>query len=369
MSSVLSAPPERPRRLLAVPRLSADPNVRSIQVGVAATIIIHLLLLVLMPAMFRNNMTGIVRPAQAKPQFNIEIAPETFTQPKPPNPLKFVETNPDAPDNAPDKTNNFGAQNQQVAQEKPTPDSKSDRPAIEGQTEIHSTQIVDGHLTQPNIPKDAAPPVQTPPATETVAATKREQDPLTGFEKAVGESADSFGSNIAKAPENAQNVPEKVEGVRDAPLVQSATATTMNIDPRKPQPRPQLTKNVRQAIFEENKIGTSNIGPVAYDAKWSSYGQYLQKMIEAIQARWDDLISASKHYPQPGSHVTVTFQMDSAGKIAAITTVDGDTDDLAKNWCVTAISPSQDFTYGIWPADMIAVLGEKQELTFTFLYR
>ncbi len=354
---------------MAVPRFSRDPDVRSVQVGVVATIIIHLLLLLLMPEMFRNDMTGIVRPTTAKPQFNIEIAPETFTQPKPPDPFKFVETNPDAPDNPPDKTNNFGAQNQQVAQEKPTPDSKSDRPAIEGQKDIQSTQIVDGRLMQPNTPKDAAPPVVTPPATQTVEAPKREQDPLTGFEKATGESKDSIGTNVAKVPERAEDVPEKVEGAKDAPLVQGATATTMNIDPKRPQPRPQLVKNVRPAIFQENKIGTMNIGPVAYDAKWSNYGKYLQTMIEAIQARWDDLIAASRHYPQQGSRVSVTFVIDSEGKIATIRTVDGDAGELATNWCVTAISPSQDFSYGVWTDDMKALLGEKQELTFTFLYR
>jgi hypothetical protein len=368
MSSVSSAPPERPRRRLPVPRLSRDPDVRAVQVGVVATILIHLLLLLVVPAVLRNEAAATVKPPGDQP-FNIELAPEAVAPPKPPDPFKFVETNPDAPDNPPDKTNNFGAQNQQVAQEKPTPDSKSDRPAIEGQKDIQSTQIVDGHLTQPNVPRDATPQVQTPPSEEIVAPAKREQNPLTGFEKDIGESKDSVGTNVAKVSERAEDVPDKVEGAKDAPLVAGATATTMAIDPKKPQPRPQLDRNVRQAIFQENKIGTMNIGPVAYDAKWSSYGKYLQKMIEAIQARWDDLIAASRHYPQQGSRVSVTFVMDSAGKIANIRSVDGDAGELATNWCVTAISPSQDFSYGLWTDDMKAVLGEKQELTFTFLYR
>ena len=369
MSSTLSAPPERPARRLAVPRFSSDPEVRSVQVGVVATVIIHLLLLLLFPAMFRNDMKGIIRPAAAKPQFNIELAPETFTQTKPPSPFKFVETNPDAPENVPDKTENFGAQNQQVAQEKPTPDGKSDRPAIEGQTEITSTQIVDGRKSDPVIPQEVVPPMQTPVATEAVEATKRAQDPLSGFDKTVGENKEAVGSNIAPATAHAEDVPEKVEGTRDAPLVVGATSKTIKIDPRTPQPRPQLVKNVRAAIFQENKLGTSNIGLTAYNAKWSSYGAYLQKLIDAIDARWQDLVSASKHYPQPGSRVTVTFVLNSQGRIASIRTVDGDAGELATNWCVTAISPSAEFSYGEWTSDMLAVFGDKQELTFTFLYR
>jgi hypothetical protein len=92
-------------------------------------------------------------------------------------------------------------------------------------------------------------------------------------------------------------------------------------------------------------------------------------MIEAIQARWDDLIAASKHYPTQGSRVSVTFVIDSEGKISSIGSVDGDAGELATNWCVTAISPSQDFSYGVWDDAMKAVLGDKQQLTFTFLYR
>ncbi len=351
-----------------VPRFSRDPEVRSVQVGVVATIIIHLLLLLLAPAIFRSDPSAIVKPATAKPQFNIELAPETFTQEKAPDPFKFVETNPDAPDNAPDKTNNFAAQNQQVAQEKPTPDGKSDRPAIEGQKDIQSTQIVDGHLTQPNVQPAPPAPVE-PPSTQTAEAAKRAQDPLSGFDKTVGENAEGVGSNIAQKSAQPEDVPDKVEGVRDAPLVTGATSQTMTIDPRKPQPRPQLTRNVRPAIFQENKLGTMNIGPIAVDAKWSNYGQYLQKMLEAIQARWDNLIAASRHYPQPGSRVTVSFVINSAGRITSFGATDGDAGELATNWCVTAISPSEDFTYGPWTDDMIAILGEKQEMTFVFYYR
>jgi hypothetical protein len=143
----------------------------------------------------------------------------------------------------------------------------------------------------------------------------------------------------------------------------------MQIDPKKPMPRATITRNVRPAIFQENKMGTMNIGLAAYDARWSNYGQYLQKLIEAVQLRWDDLISSSKHYPQQGSTVMVTFQLVSTGKVEAIVKVDGTADKLATSWCVSAISPNEGFTYGPWTDDMVAVLGTSQELTFNFLYR
>lgn len=370
---MITAPPERPARRAGVLRLSKDPEVRSIQVGVAATILIHLLILLVAPYLLRTGLTHPIKQDADKQLFNIELAPPDEPQPEPPkpaNPFKFVETNPDAPDNPPDKTDNFAAQNQQVAQEKPTPNGKSDRPALEGEKDIQSTQIVDGHLTQPQLPP-APPAPETPPTppTETAEATKRAQDPLPGFEKIDGEDKNGIGSNIAEVSAHPESVPEKVDGAKDAPDIVGATNKAFVVDPHKPQPRPQLLKNVRPAVFQENKIGTMNIGPVAVDAKWSNYGRYLQKMIDAIQARWDNLIAASKHYPQPGSRVTVTFVMNSDGKITTFRNTDGDAGDLATNWCVTAISPSPDFTYGEWTSDMTAVLGDHQELTFTFYYR
>jgi len=185
MHTLLPPSPKRSRRRFGLPRFSEDPDKRSIQVGVLATILIHVLLVLLLPKSLRPDLTGL-HPAQKShpPQFNIELAPDTFRPPNPPPPpFKFVETNPDAPDNAPDKTNNFGAQNQQVAQEKPTPDQKNDRPATEGEKDLASTQIVTGHLTEQNQPHDSAPPVETPPTTPAVAPAKREQNPLPGVEK------------------------------------------------------------------------------------------------------------------------------------------------------------------------------------------
>jgi len=134
-------------------------------------------------------------------------------------------------------------------------------------------------------------------------------------------------------------------------------------------PRSVLTRNVRPAIFEENKFGTNNIGLSAYDARWSNYGQYLQKMIEAIQQNWEKLITESKYYPQSGTVVSVTFVLNSKGEIASIKNVQESPDKLANNWCVSGISPREGFSYGMWTDDMVAMLGTEQEMTFSFLYQ
>jgi hypothetical protein len=369
MSSTLTAPPPRPRRFANVTRLSKDPEVRSVQIGVAATLLVHLLLFLIAPRLLKTEFSGAMSPKQAASpqQFNIDLSPDLV---KPPTPTKFVETNPDAPENEPDKTDNFGAQNQKAAQEKPQADAHNDRPSTEGEKDIHSPQIVDGNLNkEKSQPEPVPPPVTSPPPTEAAPEAKREQNPLSGFEKKEGDTADGIGTNIAKNSPSARSVPDKVDGDPNAPLTDGATSKVVHIDPRKPMPRPAISHNVRPAVFQENKLGTPNMGVTGIDAHWSAYGQYLQKLIEAIQLRWDDLIAASKHYPQQGSTVTVTFVLNSEGKIDAIRKVDATADNLATNWCVSAISPNEGFTYGPWTDDMIAMLGTTQELTFTFMYR
>jgi hypothetical protein len=353
-------------------RLREDPDSRSVTIGVLGVLLVHLLLFLIGPYLLRTDTApGLLRPHASARQFNIEVAPDTFAPPipKPPPPTKFVETNPDKPDQVPDKTNNFAAQNQQVAQEKPTPDGKNDHPAIEGQKEIHSTQIVTGRLAKPVERIDAPQPVEVTPQKPAVVTPKREAIPLAGFEKKQGDDAESYGSNIAKFAEGAQPVPEKIEGVKNAPLIQGSTSLQPLIDPKHPRPRPQIVRQqqVRPAIFEENKFGTRNIGAIGVDAKWSNYGQYLQKMIETVQIQWERILTESRVYPVSGTTAKIVFRMDKKGNISEIISADGTAGDQGIKNCTSAIVARA--PYGDWTEDMIAVLGDSQEMTFTFYYQ
>ena len=121
------------------------------QVGVVATIFLHVLLLVLAPKIERyiNRNDSTSAPDEwASKDFQIELAPAEPVTPPAVKLPQFVEANPNAPDNAPDKTDNVAAQNQQVAQEKPTPDGKSDAPASKGDPNQQSTAIVTGQLIE-----------------------------------------------------------------------------------------------------------------------------------------------------------------------------------------------------------------------------
>ena len=105
---------------------------------------------------------------------------------------------------------------------------------------------------------------------------------------------------------------------------------------------------------------------MAYNAKWSEYGAYLQKLIETVQIQWERLIVQSSVYPPPGTIVRVTFIINDKGDITDIAPGDGEAPLQAKRACVSAITARA--PYGKWSDDMVAVLGHEQEMTFTFYY-
>ena len=373
MSHSVVSSPSSLRRTFA--RLWDDPDSRSVLIGVIGVVLVHLLLFLTTPHLLRiDSSSSILRPHASAREFSIEIAPDAFvskqeTRP-PPRPANFVETNPDAPENIPDRTNNFGAHNQQAAQEIPDPTGTNDRPAIEGQTEIRTDQIVTGSLTQPLELQPPAPPVvQTQPTPEAADAPQREQNPLPGIAKMEGESPNAFGTNIAKFAEGATAVPEHVDGQQNVPLIQGATGRRPIVDPQNPRPRPQIVRQqqVRPAIFTENKFGTKNIGPAAFDARWSNYGQYLQKMIESVQIQWERILIESRVYPTSGTRVSVKFRINTRGEIYEIVSVEGTAGQQAEKACMAAITSRS--PYGPWTEDMVAVLGESQEMTFNFFYQ
>ncbi len=363
--SAAPPPTEAPRRRRSLPLPFRDPDSRSIQIGVAATLIIHLLLLLLAPRILRmDTLRSAARPPARHQPFNIRVIPPPPAA-RPPPPQRFVEANPNAPSNTPDNTKNFSFMNQQAAQEKPTPNHKSDMPSTQGRKDIESNQIVTGQLSKPQPVVPPAP--QTPPnPAQAQASPRREQNPLPGFEKDEGKNPEGYASNVMKPTDNAQAVPNKVEGSKDAPLDDSATATIAKIDPNHPRARPTLEQRVRPAIFRDNQFGTENMGITALDARFNNYGVYLHRMLEIIQQQWDNLIDASRTYPPEGSEVTVTFRLNSKGQIVEIVNHKTTSNEQGTNACIGAIRiPAP---YDKWTDDMIAVMGNETDLTIVFYY-
>nr|MCU0793124.1 hypothetical protein [Opitutaceae bacterium] len=325
---------------------------------------------------------------EANRAFEIELSPDLLTPVEPVVvPERFVEVNPAAPENVPDKTPLFGAQNQQVAQPVPTPDGVSDTPALDGEGVEGATALVRGEMAEAARPTASevlaqafATPSAPSPEMEPSEAERqvreeaaRAVNPLPGGENLLGEADGGVGATVVNLPPvaGAESGPEPVQGARDGRAATGGYfAGTPAIDRARPRERPRLaseTVNARNAPTIRNEFGSKNIGAVAYNAKWSAYGEYLQRLIDAVQVQWERLILRSAFYPTSGSLVRVVFKIDAAGDIFEIVKVDGSGGELAQRLCVSAITERA--PYGEWTEDMKAVLGREQELTFTFYYQ
>jgi hypothetical protein len=368
MTHVLTPPSPSAAIKRFMSRAWSDPDSRSILIGILAVNIVHSTLFVIAPYLLRSDVTHSTLRKHATPrQFNIEIAPNEFVTPppKPPPPNKYIEANPNAPDKVPDHTTNFSSQNQVLAQEKPSKETDSEKPKLDGKKDINSNQTVSGQLSKPQDSVPVVPTVTT--AAKATTAPKQEQDPLAGFDK-MKEGDDGFGSNIGTKANIEKPMPQKVDGAKEAPINESDQTTVATIDPKKPRARPVLNQmHTRPAVFQDNPNGTSNIGPVAYSAKWSAYGAYLHKMMEAIQIQWDRILLDSHTEPPSGTYVTIKFTLDLHGKVTEIMDVENSSSEQGKQSCLSAITLTA--PYGDWTDDMIAVLGNSQELTFQFYYQ
>lgn len=350
------------------------------QIGVIGTILIHALLLLIAPKLESQFGGGaLVLPVGEgePPTYDVELASDDFVIPKsPPPPMNFVEANPDAPENTPDKTQNFSSQSQQVAQEKPDPDGKSESPSTEGEKDIDSTSIVSGTRGETLPPTPPAPPPmpevnqQTQEAQQ--EAARRAQDLLAGDDKIEGDNPDGVGSNLSKEAPVAPIGPEKIEGTKDGAEGNAASGAYFKIDPTRPQPRQTLTRSqIRPAILSERVDGTSNIGVIAHSALKTAYGEYLARIIETVDTQWEKNIlsklQAGVSYPLAGSRVPVTFKLHKDGSITITKLNEPTAGDLWNRVAVDAIAAPA--PYGAWTDDMIAILGESTDITFTFFYQ
>ena len=359
MSNLLETRTGEQRRRPA-PLMPGGAEGRSVPIGILATILLHAVLFLGTPATFRKPYQA---PPSAYPEeLEFELTPEE----QPEDPFRFVETNPDAPDNVPDDPKFFAAQNQQAAQENPTPE-ESDMPTTEGK-DVPSTAIVTGERAEPM--ESANPGQQVQPSQQVAEAQNQSQPealmPLPGFEKVEGEDEEGIGTNISQLEQNARPVDERVEG-SDQPTQDQVVYATPESTPGRPspQPRPRL-QNTRPTVLANQPHGVSRAGQIGVDAKFSEFGDYLQELIEIVQAQWNAVLARTATYPVTGSKVVIRFTLSSDGVVTRIEEVEETAGKQGTYACLSAIQDRQ--PYRPWTKEMIAILGNEQTITFAFFY-
>lgn len=352
--------------------LSEEDRKNPIVIGVACTVLFHILLYLVAPLLpvdrlggTHPNLDAIAARKNKTFDFQLEPLPPEEVQP---DRMKFVETNPDAPTNEPDKTANISNRNQQTAQEVAAKEIDPDkRPSVKGREDMdhQNSAIVAGDLSPPQDATAAAPSTPEELAKEQAAQQARaEQIPLSGIEKNEGKSEDGMASGISKNPAPSNNATEALDGAKEGKGDSGGMASLQPSSKPQPKPRPKL-KQARQNVLSNQIAGTTNVGVIGQDAHWSEYGEYMQELIEIVQAQWYSILRDSAISPTRGAHVYVTFKLNANGEVSVVK-VEETAGKPGTYACLNAIQERQ--PYRKWTEQMIAVLGPEQTMTFSFYY-
>ncbi len=293
----------------------------------------------------------------------------------PPQPMRFVEVNPDAPENDPGATENYGARNQQAAQPEPGRDN-SDRAKTTGEVD-ESTAVVTGMRQTP------AEPTPLPGAdgqrgagmTAVVVGSPNQPkaaEPLPGFEKFSGENPEGLGTNIGRKNEGKADDEKSQEGREAGEGSQQLLAVSGGGVPGAPgrpapRPRPKL-QNVRPAVLANQPLSASSLGVPAVSSRLSEAGIWWDEFIGTIDGQFQKLAAEMSTHPPARSQVTIHFMVNTQGEIRILDVGGEDTAGrVATLTCLDAIRARA--PYRPWTQDMIALFGDEEEVLFTFFFR
>jgi hypothetical protein len=120
-------------------------------------------------------------------------------------------------------------------------------------------------------------------------------------------------------------------------------------------------------ILLKNNVGVNRAGAIAVDARFSNYGDYSQRMMEAIQSSWWALVERGRFESVSRGSVVVRFNLCRDGSVVAAEILFSDVPQVMALACKDSVMAPAPFD--IWREDMVALFGNEQNtVTITFHY-
>ncbi len=358
---------------------------RSLIAGVVGTILFHLIGFVWMPAdVFTTERSEIVNRFK---EYEVELVPPEEEEPE----QVYSQTNPDAPENEPDDTNNFAARSQQAAQEeRPDEIDPENRPSVESEDDIETNQFLTGDLSPPEFSPPPAPEsaqqeetemaeerplllpqVETQPLQKQIPipGEQEEKDPdETGLAEVDHDETDA-PTNVNEYLKGEAEEGEETEAEAASPqpfVAPQNSQVASDFSEPSPRPRPRLPR-VAPGPRANRLPGVSRTGTIAVDAKFSEFGEYMERLIETISVRWNALAEEGAAR-ESRSKVVLQFVLTKDGYVQELRTMPDTTSKVIGIYmCRTAIENGA--PYGPWTDEMVAVFGDDETVTFSFYYR
>ena len=291
---------------------------RSATIAVAVSLGLHLLLLWVLPDTF-HKVVAYVRPVE------VLTAPVKIDEARLPPKLRFIETNPLANQAVPKTTPFTSARNQTAAQ--PVPEKMpTNSPLPKSQGTSEQLRIAQGKPRSID-QSEAAPATQ--PSVSMAAPVKAAPPPGPG-----------------KSAAQPSPAPAPVAANPDRPRA-SVPSGTYGLLLRRP-------------------VGVNRAGSIAVDARFSNYGDYTQRMMEAIQSSWWSIIERSRFEGVSRGNVIVRFRLHRDGTVTDTEVLGTEVTRVMTLACKDAVmAPAP---YDIWRAERVALYGESDTVTINFIY-
>lgn len=134
-----------------------------------------------------------------------------------------------------------------------------------------------------------------------------------------------------------------------------------------PEQRPQaIVPSGTTGLLLRNNVGVNRAGAVAISARFSNYGDYMQRMMEAIQSSWWSILEKSKFESVARGRVVIQFKMCRDGSVVDVEILRSEVPQILAFACKDAVQAPAPFD--AWREDMVALFGEDDIVTITFHY-
>jgi len=347
-------------------------------IALALALLLHLGLVVVLPEELVRRAADAGSPAEEGVELTL-LPPETLS----PEELRYVEANPEAPQNEPDRKDQYSFRAQQAADQNPD-ERLPDAPDVRG--EEASQKIVEGVLQQ-------AAPLE--PGLYSSAVREGEGEGDEGGEAGATAAPPLAPAQPLPAPDFIRQSPADKDGPGSNPdLSGEARELTAAIDPAAPievyrpsedparqaaegggggaearpmpRERPRLAPELIQGPLMNSRGSAARRGTLAIDATFSEFGEYQQQFYAAIQVGWYQEIE----FFQPidtSAKVFISFVLHKDGSISKLEVLRSTASDLATTLCETAIQKRSPFRP--WTKEMVEVFGDRRTLRVSFHYR
>lgn len=286
-----------------------------------------------------------------------------------PDEMRFVEANPEAPENVPDRSKNYSYRNQQAADLNTSLIESSDKPFVDGVEQ--SQKIMKGQFPQEAVNEVSHELNSTQQATKERIITP--VVPLKGIDrpefllpKINAELADS-GSAILDSVD--QIAAGSLDGnlqlykPKEALEVAETTPTTSTNNAKF---RPRLDPKLLPGPLMQSASSASRRGQIAIDSTFSEFGEYQQQFFAPVLGGWYQEIE----FYQPidvSARVLVSLTLHSDGRVSSVKALETSATEIATMICESAIAKRSPFRP--WTKEMVEVFGKERTLTVLFIYQ